>query len=345
MAQMDDKLLQKIIGLLFSLGFDYLVSAYIYVAGHPVAAGIVAVILLLESIRSVFFGKMSGLILPWLTGATDCLMIVIGLSYICLADQGERYWVFLPMMVLLLVGAVLDIIRLFKAGTFKGKSFKELFHEQLRLPVELDLIFLFWPIYEGFTSGWDTLGFAGYAAIGVLALDLIHNLLILPAKYRKDKKIVAEYFQQLENEKASLDRVDTRMTGLDEETRQLIIDRINLIDHVLIGKISGNTVFARKANKELEKAIADRTSFIEGLALRFSVSHPEVIGQLQQHGLSRYEIGLCCLYYMGYNGKEVKDISDTSMVYHVNSAIRQKLGLNANDVNLSTYIRELFSDH
>ena len=42
------------------------------------------------------------------------------------------------------------------------------------------------------------------------------------------------------------------------------------------------------------------------------------------------------------NGKEVKDISDTSMVYHVNSTIRQKLGLKTNDVNLSTFIRELF---
>jgi hypothetical protein len=46
---------------------------------------------------------------------------------------------------------------------------------------------------------------------------------------------------------------------------------------------------------------------------------------------------------MGYSGKEIKDISDTSMVYHVNSAIRQKLGLNTNDVNLSTYIRDLFA--
>ena len=30
------------------------------------------------------------------------------------------------------------------------------------------------------------------------------------------------------------------------------------------------------------------------------------------------------------------------MVYHVNSTIRQKLGLKANDINLTTFIRELF---
>ena len=47
---------------------------------------------------------------------------------------------------------------------------------------------------------------------------------------------------------------------------------------------------------------------------------------------------------MGYNGKEVKDISDTSVIYHINSAIRQKLGMKPGDVNLSTFIREIFSN-
>lgn len=338
---MDDKLFKKVVDLLFLLGGAYMFSMFLYVAGHPVAAGILAVILVLYSIHSVFLGRFSGLNLPWVTLATDCLMIVISIFYICSADQ-EGDFFFLPLMVLLFVGAVLDLVRLIKAGAFKDKSFKEIFHEHFRLPFEFDLGVLSLKIYEGFTNGWDTFGIYDYVFIGLLVLDLIHNAFILPATYRKEKQILTEYFQQLENEKASLARVDTRTADLDEETKQLIIDRINLIDHVLIGKMSGNTVFARKANKELEKVIADRTAFIEGLALRFSVSHPDAIEQLQQHGLSRYEIGLCCLYYMGYNGKEVKDISDTSMVYHVNSAIRQKLGLKANDVNLSTYIRELF---
>lgn len=341
---MDDRLFRKVINLLFFLGLDYLISAYIYETGHPVTAGIVAAILLIVSIATVFIDrKYSGLdlLLPsWNTLATDSLMILCSIPFICLADAVDHF--FLPMMVLLFVGALLDIIRMFKVGTFKDKSFKEIFHEQLRLPIELDAVLLFWPIYEGFTKGWNTLGTFEYVVIGLLTLDLIHNAIILPAKYRKEKQLLTEYFQQLENEKASLDSVDTLMPDLNDETKRLITDRINLIDHVLIGKMSGNTVFTRKANKEIEKVIADRSSFIKSLALRFAVSHPKAIGQLQQQGLSQYEIGLCCLYYMGYNGKEVKDISETSMVYHINSAIRQKLGLKANDVNLSTYIRELF---
>ena len=297
---MDDKLFRKVISLLFFLGGDYLISAYIYVSGHPVMAGIVAAIILFFSITTVFidrkYSDLDHLLPSWNTLATDSLMILVSIPFIICAADAEEYVFFLPMMVLLFVGAFLDIIRMFKAGTFKDKTFKELFHEQLRLPIELDAVLLFWPLYEGFTKGWNTLGTFDYVVIGLLTLDLIHNALILPAKYRKEKQLLTEYLQQLENEKASLNSVDTLMPDLDDETKRLIIDRINLIDQVLIGKMSGNTVFTRKANKEIEKVIADRSSFIKSLALRFAVSHPQAVGQLQQQGLSRYEIGLCCLY-------------------------------------------------
>ena len=215
----------------------------------------------------------------------DILVIVAAIACFCLAET-ETDFSILPMMVLGFAGAILDIVRLIGTGAFKNKSFKDIFDEQLRLPLFLNVIILFWPIHDGFKNGWDSLEAADFVFIGLLTLDLI--------------------------------------------------------DHILIGKMSDNAVFSRKVNKEIEKVVADRASFIESLALHYAVSHPQAVERLQQSGLSRYEIGLCCLYYMGYNGKEVKDISDTSMVYHVNSTIRQKLGLKTNDVNLSTFIRELF---
>ena len=103
---MDDRLFRKVINLLFFLGMVYLVSAYIYEKGHPVTAGIVAVILLIVSIATVFIdSKYSGLdlLLPsWNTLATDSLMLLVSIPYICLADAVDYF--FLPMMVLLFVG-------------------------------------------------------------------------------------------------------------------------------------------------------------------------------------------------------------------------------------------------
>lgn len=340
---MDSRLLKKAIDLLYFLAFDYLASAFVYDGGHPVAAGIVAAVLVIGSVFSVFADKKFSVPdFPESTLALDVLFMVLAVLYIFMADA-ERDYLFLPVMVLGFAGSFLDVVRMFKSGEFRGKTFREFFDDHLRLPVWLDLIFLFWPIYSGFTDGWDTLGGIGYVSMVLLTLDLIHNVVIIPSTIRREKERYSEYLQELEKEKEALASVDTDAPVFDEEARQLLLERIDLIDRILIGRMSGNAVFSRKAEKEVEKVVADRSSFIESLALHFAVSHPQVIEQLQQHGLSRYEIGLCCLYYMGYSGKEVKDISDTSMVYHVNSAIRQKLGLNTNDVNLSTYIRDLFA--
>ena len=341
---MDYRLVEKFRNLAFGLAMISLFSACLFKGGHLVAAAVVAIVLLLVIIAILLFEDrfVPQIDLPDSTLGMDLLIIVGAIVCFCLEESEAVYRFVFGMWVFGFVGAVLDVILLAGKGSFKDKTFKELFHEQLRFPIELDIVLLFWPIYDGYRDGWDTIDTFTYVYMGLLVLDLIHNLIILPSVRRKEKQIVQDYLRQLEEEKDSLVSVDTDTAGLDEETRKLVIDRINLIDHILIGRMAGNAVSSRKANKEIEKVIADRASFIESLALQYAVSHPQAIDRLQQCGLSRYEIGLCCLYHMGYNGKEVKDISDTSMVYHVNSTIRQKLGLKANDINLTTFIRELF---
>lgn len=338
---MNYKLAEQLKSLCWSLAITCMFSSFIFEKGHPIAAFILVTVLTLFTIFFILFEhKLMNFDLPEPSLGTD-IMLIVAAIVVCLAESIP--FGILLMMALGLAGAVLDIVRLAGKGAFKDKTFKEIFDEQLRFPIELDFVLLFWPIYEGFKVGWDKLDTLAYVCIGLLVLDLIHNLIVLPSTYRREKQIINDYLQQLKSEKETLVRVDAETADLDEETKKLVIDRINLIDHILIGKMAGNTLSSRKANKEIEKVIADRASFIESLALQYSVSHPQAIDHLQQNGLSRYEIGLCCLYHMGYNGKEVKDISDTSMVYHVNSAIRQKLGLKSNDINLTTFIRELFS--
>ena len=339
---MNYKLAEQLKHLCWSLAITCMFSSSLFEKGHQIAAFILATVLTLSAATLILFEHklIMNLDLPKASLGTDIFFIVGGFG-VCLEESMS--FGLLTMLALFVAGAVLDIFHLAGKGAFKDKTFKEIFDEQLRFPIELDFLLLFWPIYRGFKEGWYALETIEYVCIGLLVLDLIHNLIILPGNYRKQKQIIDEYFQQLENEKEALVRVDAETADLDEETKKLVIDRINLIDHILIGKMAGNTLSSRKANKEIEKVIADRASFIESLALQYSVSHPEAIDHLRQSGLSRYEIGLCCLYHMGYNGKEVKDISDTSMVYHVNSTIRQKLGLKSNDINLTTFIRELFS--
>lgn len=340
--KMDYKLIVKFKHLSWSLAVIYMIAAYILKGGHPIGAVIAATIMLFISIATLLFDNDTmSFDFPKCTFLGDLFLGILAIVSVCSVETEADYRV-LPMVVLMFVGAVLDIIHLIGTGAFRNKSFKEVFDEQLRFPIAIDIVFLLWPIIQGIIEGWDSFETYEYVFFGFVFLDLVHNLAILPSVIRKERETIREYYRQLANEKESLASVNIDTTGFDEETKKLVLDRIDLIDHILIGRMSGNALFSRKVNKEIERVVADRASFIESLTLHYAVSHPQAVDRLQQSGLSRYEIGLCCLYYMGYNGKEVKDITDTSMVYHVNSTIRQKLGLKTNDVNLSTFIRELF---
>lgn len=247
-------------------------------------------------------------------------------------------------MVLAFSAAILDIFRICKYCGLREKSFIEIFNSQLRLPITINLALFCIPLFQVYYDGWNTFDIYEYVLVGFLFIDLIHNLAILPSTIRAEHQAIADNLKLLEDEKGSLVCVESGNPAIDEDALKLVEDRINLIDRILIGRMSGNTAFSRRADREVERIISDRVAFIESLALHFMVSHPKATGKLRECGLSDYEIGLCCLYYMGYNGKEVKDISDTSMIYHINSAIRQKLGMKPGDVNLSTFIREIFSN-
>lgn len=339
---MNYKLIKKIIILLYALFCVNLITAVVLLKGNPAAAAITATVLVVLAIISVSVEtKASKLEIPEPSLAMDIMVIMMGLMFLFHVDEASIL-VMLPAVILALAAAILDVVCLFGLGEFKGKTLKGVFNEQLRLPLGLDLVLLFWPLKEGFSEGWDTFEAIDYVLITLIVLDIIHNIVILPSVYRKEKQIVTDYFMDLEKEKKALEQVCKEKIDIDDDAKQLLVDRINLIDKILISRMSGNISFIRKTEKEVEKIIADRSSFIESLALHYIVSHPEAVSKLQECGLSQYEIGLCCLYYMGFNGKEVKEISDTSMVYHVNSTIRQKLGLNSTDENLSTYIRGLF---
>ena len=182
---MDYKLLDKLKALLFFLSGNYLVFAGIYAKGHPVVAGIVAILLLFISLAFVIFDRdyFPGLDLPddICNLAVDTLLIVIAILYFCF-DEEETGVTFMPIIILGVGAAALDIVRLVGTGAFKNKSFKEIFNEQLHLPLFLDVVLLFWPLYHGFTEGWDSVHTIEFVGIGFFAFDLIHNLIILPGR-------------------------------------------------------------------------------------------------------------------------------------------------------------------
>lgn len=87
--------------------------------------------------------------------------------------------------------------------------------------------------------------------------------------------------------------------------------------------------------------MADREEFLRSTKILFEENHPRFTAYLAGKGLTDWEIGYCCLYTLGLKGKDIGEYIQKKRHYIISHEIRQKLGLDEHDTNLSIYLREL----
>lgn len=129
--------------------------------------------------------------------------------------------------------------------------------------------------------------------------------------------------------------------AMGKDMRDLIDERINLINKVLMDRMSDSMVMKKENLKEMDKILGDRQSFVSSIAILFSISHPKFISYLRDKKLSDVQIGYSCLLVQGLSGKEIASIFSLTRFYNSSSEVRAKLGLGPNDMNLSNYLKTL----
>lgn len=151
-------------------------------------------------------------------------------------------------------------------------------------------------------------------------------------------------YQQVEYEKDNLSEILSYNQELDKEARDVIAKRLELLNKFFTVYITNNSEINRKANKELEELLADKSKFMSSTRLAFAGSHPDLIDYLERHNLTEWEIEYCCLYALGLKGKEIGTYINMRSHYNISSEIRDKLGLSESDTNLGIYIRKLLDN-
>lgn len=126
-----------------------------------------------------------------------------------------------------------------------------------------------------------------------------------------------------------------------KEAKALVEKRLQSLSSVVSGSPQSTINDSIKA---LTKLSPDRGEFVETIGLLFAIYNVRFYSRLSSYGLSRYEIGYCCLYVLGYRTKELQDIVRRKDVYNISSAIRAKLGMTVHDSNLSHKIMEIYSE-
>ncbi|MCQ2130613.1 MAG: hypothetical protein MJY94_04405 [Bacteroidales bacterium] len=152
--------------------------------------------------------------------------------------------------------------------------------------------------------------------------------------------------QEARKEKLELEKLLESGTQISEEMAELLSDRIKALNDVLIGRMTDSQRLARHSRSTIDSLVEDRDGFIISLAMQYSLSHPDFVRFLKKHDLTTWEIGFCCLYLLGLNGKDIAGyVFSSNNAYNYSSLIRQKFGLSKFDTTLSKYIRTLFEQY
>ena len=149
---------------------------------------------------------------------------------------------------------------------------------------------------------------------------------------------------QLEHEKEALLNAMEHKWISKSSLGQIILQRLSLLNTIMAAAITDNYKVDKKAKEELNKLISDRESFMLSTIRAFEISHSGFIAELRAKGLNDLELGYCCLYALGLNGKEIGEYTKMKRHYIVSHEIRKKLLLSEHETNLGKYITKLLKE-
>lgn len=124
----------------------------------------------------------------------------------------------------------------------------------------------------------------------------------------------------------------------------VIRERLSVLDKIIASRISSDEKLSDSAEEELDVMMADRESFLRSTKILFEESHPAFTTYLKEKGLTDWETAYCCLYTLGLKGKDIGEYIQKKRHYIISHEIRQKLGLEEHDTNISIYLRKLLLD-
>lgn len=196
----------------------------------------------------------------------------------------------------------------------------------------------------------------GGTLCGIFALVILVGWLYYRGYRSKTKRILAEKenknlrleqenlrleIDQLENERDNLKELQKEQSELSKPIKDVIKNRLDLLNGLLAKEITNNDRYAEPYNKWIDTVRNDKKKFMDSTRLAFAASHPKFMEYLEQHGLSADEINYLCLYAIGLRGKEVGEYIKTKRHYIVSHEIRKKLGIDEHETNIGPYIRRL----
>lgn len=157
-------------------------------------------------------------------------------------------------------------------------------------------------------------------------------------QFRTSHRRMADLLRTIEERPALMQMAQT---PVDDEARQLIKQRYNMVGDLLAAVVAGDHGRCNAILDGLEELVADPAVFTRQLRLIYSCLQPVMMSRLLECGLTEHEVDICCLYALGLNGKTIQQYTHNGRHFQHVGQIRKKLGLGEHDKNIDGYIRDL----
>jgi hypothetical protein len=155
--------------------------------------------------------------------------------------------------------------------------------------------------------------------------------------------------RKLDEMSALLDSLDRERPALakmvrhneNDETRDLIRHRYDLISELLAAAVSGDPARTDAVLEEVDRLVENPEEFMRQIRLIYTRMQPRMMDRLDAGGLTDREKEICCLYVLGLNGKTIQQYTRDGRHFQNVSVIRKKLGLGEHDRNIDGFLRSL----
>ncbi len=182
--------------------------------------------------------------------------------------------------------------------------------------------------------------------IGILLIVLLAGSCVVLILQRRQMKAMKRGQRQTETLLRSLEEERPALAQMirhikDDEPRQLIQQRSELLGRLLAAGVSHDSDRSNAVLDEVDRLVEERTEFMRQTRLIYERMQPTMMERLRECGLNDEECEICCLYALGLNGKEIQQYTKDGRHYQNVGLIRKKLGLGEHDRNIDGYIRSL----
>lgn len=152
--------------------------------------------------------------------------------------------------------------------------------------------------------------------------------------------IMKNQIKELENEKIKLKSILNATRVNDIHLREVLRDRIDVLDGFLRSKITGNSKYNQQLIEIERNIVNDKRSFLNNLNHHIYSSFPKLKEVCVKANLCIDELDYISLIVLGLSSKEAGVYLGINRVNHFSVKIREKLNIPKNKSTLSQYIKK-----